>query len=267
LSWPRLWSSASPEKLSAGDKFTALPERKSRSPRSLSRSPSRSPSSRVPDRPLRPPRIDSSVLPSSPRVLTSPPLEAQLFFGPVSSLLASGLHSTVASGPTSSAATRDIPPGDPRQDEAQHHRRLHTSRQPSLLPFPSTPNNSPYHHRLTKKAPTPSVTATPERPAPSVAQSSTTPTPMSSSSPSRSKGDRARSPAERYTSRHDALNKVEEILAKSWSDRELRGGECPGSPTKFGAMPAGVASPVLSAAALQMVDPEDGIEQRLARLD
>jgi len=63
-------------------------------------------------------------------------------------------------------------------------------------------------------------------------------------------GDGHGTPAMRYAARHTALSRVEEILANSYSSRDL----APGSPNAFGAAPASLEDIAWAA----------GIEQRLA---
>ncbi|TFK51360.1 hypothetical protein OE88DRAFT_1735272 [Heliocybe sulcata] len=178
------------------DKYSPIPvrtKRESRSPRSGSppalsrrttpqRTPTRSGKKRVA-------RLDS-VLPPTPALLMSPPLESQLFF--------------------SSPSSRNV--DTPRRATT---RKLQINKTGSSLPFPSgsTEDGSPYRGRLTQA---------PTRPAKALSLS-----PTGHSRPT--------SPKERYKARHGALTKVDEILSRSWSDREMLGG-VPQSPTMFGAI-------------------------------
>lgn len=58
-------------------------------------------------------------------------------------------------------------------------------------------------------------------------------------------------PAERYNARREALSRVEAIMSRSWSQRDVQGEGAPYSPTLFGAQAEGAEA--------------GGIEQRLAR--
>ena len=180
-------------------------------------------------------RVDSSVLPASPPRVTSPPLEAQLFFdaspgfGPPPKL-----EFTVSSESHYTGTTQGSP-----SKKTVHRNKLHTHREPPNLPFPTSSKFSPTK-RSTKVIPRP----------PSLDYSGETRDSSSARGASSSSGP---TPAERYARRHGALNKVEQILAESWSARELRGEECPASPNMFGAIPHGQQKGV------------EGIEQRLLR--
>ncbi|KAH9895709.1 hypothetical protein C8Q73DRAFT_447348 [Cubamyces lactineus] len=277
--WNLSWSaSRSPSKKSRGDdKFTALPVRRSLIDKR--NSPCSSPSaSRVSvsittsegtDAGGLPPlsRVDSSILPVSPPMITSPPLESQLFFGAVSPDFGSNpsLHLRLPE-PTqnkpaqATTAATHTSPGD-------KHKKLKTHRSPPLLPFPSTASSSPFRGRL-KKTPTKKSSAAATSPPPS---SRARPGPdRNSSADSVDSVYQAKSrgtPAQRYEARHSALSKVDEILSRSWSERQLVGDAFPGSPTNFGAyLPAAAAGPSLE----KLIDEEAingmGIEQRLEAL-
>lgn len=179
-------------------------------PRSRAASPS--PSRRTPHRtPTRNgkrtlARVDS-VLPPTPAVLMSPPLESKLFFSsPVCSPSSQGAM-------TSRAYTAHCNSSSPTHTPT---RKLQTTKKAPLLPFPSTEGRSPYRGRLTK---------TPTKPAKVLS-------PTGQSTPALR---RPTSPVERYKARHGALHKVEEILSRSWSERDVSGG-IPQSPTMFGAI-------------------------------
>lgn len=187
------------------DKFTSLPPRRSPADRRRSPSPAVKAAGNpvTPTRAARPPvtRVDSSVLPSSPPQLMSPPLEAELFFGGRPPMLDTSLH----------ALPREH--GSSQPPSAKKARNKLHSQHALPLPFPSS---GQYQRRLTKTPPRPVVRA-------------------ESSTSTYSGAERARSPAERHARRHGALTKVEQILAESWSTRELRGEEVR-SPTMFGAV-------------------------------
>lgn len=212
--WKLPWTT-SPEKLPASDTYTALPT-----------------SSRSPDKrgELTPkpgiPRIDSSVLPSSPPLLSSPPLHAQLFLSVKSSpALDLSIHDF-----TSLAATNDRGGRAAEGGDEKARNKLHTQRPPPGLPFPSSPEYQKRSRNVLSKAGN---------------------SPSSSASLTASPESRSRSPAERHLQRHTALNKVDEIVARSWSARDMRGEQRLASPTMFGAIPEDEKCV------------EDGIEQRL----
>ncbi|EKM51063.1 uncharacterized protein PHACADRAFT_263033 [Phanerochaete carnosa HHB-10118-sp] len=196
------WRSPS-AKSRARDNLTALPARASsvdrrRSPVAASRIIEMLNSPQTPSRvrypaspPPRLPRVDSNVLPSSPPRIASPPLEAQLFFAPLASFgSAPKLHLTAPATPRSS----ELP-------EKRHRNKLHTTRAPPPLPFPSSPE---YAH-----SPTRLVSSPPSRPGTS---------------------------AEQIERKHGALDRVGQILAQSYSLKDLKGEERVRSPTMFGAV-------------------------------
>ncbi|KAI0738189.1 hypothetical protein C8Q80DRAFT_1114105 [Daedaleopsis nitida] len=163
------------------------------------------------------PRVDSSVLPMSPPMVTSPPLESQLFFGSTTSLDAQ----------FSAAVHNKVLMPAPAARPGQHHNKLRTQRPPPPLPFPSTASTSPYRGRLKK---TPTSKGGPSR----------------SGSRSGTAGGGARgNAAERHIARKTALSKVEEIVSRSWSERQIAGGAYPGSPNNFGAG-AATGSPIIA---------------------
>ena len=208
-------------------------------------------------------RIDSSILPVSPPMVTSPPLESQLFFGATSPSLV-----LLRSAPAVSVKTVVNAMEKGASDDGKNRNKLRTQREPPLLPFPSTASTSPYRGRLKK-----STTRAPQpRPAAERADSGTS---SCSSDSAYSQATTATSgkagrgtAAERYIARKTALSKVDEILSRSWSERQLAGETRSGSPNKFGAV-----LPVLPAlpGEEECVDGEEreaswgmGIEQRLA---
>ena len=248
--WALPWA-ASSKKPSVEDRLSPVPVRRSvtekRSPRG-SPSHSRTPSSlgnysdeKLNEEILR--RVDASVLPASPPMLTSPPLQAQLFFGPIpESIPVLDVH---ADGRHMNHQLRR-PIGSP-PSPLEEPNKLHTSREPPPLPYPSSDRSSPYRNKLTKSPPHNDADRKPTR----------------SRSPSvDGRGPQSRSLAERRAMRHGAINRVEEILARSWSQREMRGEKPPGSPTMFGALPS---SPV-SQKGEWGGDVLGGIEERLAQL-
>ncbi|THH32749.1 hypothetical protein EUX98_g1450 [Antrodiella citrinella] len=228
--WNLPWVTA--EKVLGSDKFTALPSRSAAVekrktpmlPPAVSPSPSSSPRP-----PANLPRADSSVLPSSPPLLNSPPLEAQLFF---SSMFGSTPSLTLAVERTSTNSSQA--PGLPT-------RPLQPAKLPSRLPFPAADveKSNPYRRRLTKSPPSTQQTSPP--PPVALTRSATSVSSASSTG-----------------SRQVALNKVGQILAKSYSQREMSGVASPTSPTMFGAV---AGSPVVQS---PDNDAMSSIEQRLA---
>lgn len=215
-------------------------------------------------------RVDSSILPVSPPMVTSPPLESQLFFGSTTSL------DLRAATPAQVASTPRIPAPASAFKDQEKHNKLKTQRSPSPLPFPSTASTSPYRGRL-KKSPTKQArTETHLHPHHIVLRPQAERSDSGSSSESSysfisglSKNSTAVSigaesgkargtPAERYLARKTALSKVDEILLRSWSERQLAGEVGSGSPNNFGATLA-VSSVGEEEEGMGM-----GIEQRLA---
>ncbi|KAI0329477.1 hypothetical protein GY45DRAFT_862615 [Cubamyces sp. BRFM 1775] len=280
--WNLSWSaSRSPSKKSGGDdKFTALPVRRSLADKRIS--PCSSPSaSRIAVSvttteesdagglaPLS--RIDSSILPASPPMVTSPPLESQLFFGAVSPDFGSNpsLHLRLPEpAQNKHARVAAAAHADDTTSPGDKHKKLKTHRSPPLLPFPSTASSSPFRGRL-KKTPTKKSSAATASP-PSSARARPGPDRnVSADSVDSVYKEKSRgTPAQRHEARHSALSKVDEILSRSWSDRQLVRDSFPGSPTNFGAyLPAAAARPSLE----KLVDEEAlngvGIEQRLEAL-
>ncbi|KAI0755600.1 hypothetical protein C8Q74DRAFT_315214 [Fomes fomentarius] len=215
-------------------------------------------------------RVDSSILPMSPPMVTSPPLESQLFFGSTTSL------DLRAATPAQVASTPRIPAPASAVKDQEKHNKLRTQRSPSPLPFPSTASTSPYRGRL-KKSPTKQArTQTHLHPHHIVLRPQAERSDSGSSSESSysfisglsknstavgigAESGKARgTPAERYLARKTALSKVDEILLRSWSERQLAGEVGSGSPNNFGAT-----------LAVSNVGEEEegmgmGIEQRLA---
>lgn len=229
LNWTLPWIAA-PDKLNADDKFTALPSRRNVAERMLS--PSSSKSTTTSSAPSKDAfadqrtvqtsitRLNSSVLPTSPPRVTSPPLEAQLFFGAIPPKFGN----TPQLDFVFKEVTYSPGPASPCNGSSRSKtKKLQSRRGPPLLPFPGGGKSSPYTNRLTK-----------------------TPT-LSPSAHARSVTSVPASPTKE---RHVALDRVDEIVAKSWGARDLRGEDRVGSPTMFGAV-------------TQSERPPEGIEQRL----
>jgi hypothetical protein len=189
------------------DKYTPIPMR--RSP-TKGRSPGVVPSS--PRERLQ--RADS-VLPMSPPQIMSPPLEDILFFQ--SSSRVSLVSEERKSGLGRKTTTRSV--------------GTCGERQPSK---PSPGQNNPSKARR----PGDVLPVTPPRcrpGAPRADKPGSRPALRHSSRQSSATGSRRSTAAERFHARHDALNKVDEIVSRSWSQRSLGEIERIGSPTMFGA--------------------------------
>lgn len=207
--WPLDDPSPAPVK---DDKYTVLPLRKSPTKGKI---PGRVRSGRTPisTRALASPskrlsRVDSSILPLSPPQITSPPLESKLFFTPTLQQQSAAIHED-GKRMASKTATRG-----PRKQGNKPKSPL-----PPHLPFPSSDD---YRNRLLK-----SQTRTPEK----IKNVSNIHAPHHGGKEIRG----ARAP-ERYTSRRDALSKVDQIVSQSWSERDLKGVGGATSPTMFGAV-------------------------------
>lgn len=226
------------------DKFTAFPSRNAADKRKIPTENPDDPRVLLPSspqaldvstpRPTHLPRADSSVLPSSPPRVHSPPLEAQLFFSPL-----------FGSTPSLTLAV------DKRQKSQERHLGVgQLNDVSSRLPFPAADveQSTPYRRRLTKSPPVATSATDQARAAASDGLQRTT-TSVSAAS---------------TVSRQIALDKVDQILAKSWSQREMAGIASPVSPTMFGAGSASGAD-----AAVLIRSPEEtmgGIEERLAQV-
>ncbi|ETW76801.1 hypothetical protein HETIRDRAFT_480951 [Heterobasidion irregulare TC 32-1] len=232
----------------AGDRYTPVPSRHATARRAA-----------------RGARVDASVLPLSPKLITSDPLDARLLFSP----LLTSASASACSTPRAPRATKLPPAASPSPG-----RKLHTAREPPLLPFPASPA---FQNRLTKPragarssplSSPPSATTTsaashypfPSSPPPAPASP-----PRSQPRTGPSAGTRSTSPAARHAARRTALDRVDAVVAQSWSARDVHGERAPASPGMFGA-----GSPVLLDEAHA---PEQegrgsrwasGIEQRLA---
>ncbi|KAH8105205.1 hypothetical protein BXZ70DRAFT_510769 [Cristinia sonorae] len=224
--WNMPWVTA--ERVSTDDKFTVLPTRNMAEKRKGPTSPALV--ERVDGvRPTSLPRVHSSVLPASPPLIHSPPLEAKLFFNPV-----------FGSTPSLSLALEANSEGNRRSIQGPK-----SDYTPTRLPFPGADiqKSNPYRRRLTKSPPNHAVA--PSSPH-ALARSPTSASIASSGS------------------RKVALCKVNQIVARSWSQREMAGVTAPTSPTMFGAVAeadevviGGVQSPEVLM---------NGIEERLAQM-
>ncbi|KDQ49754.1 hypothetical protein JAAARDRAFT_615541 [Jaapia argillacea MUCL 33604] len=192
------------------DKYSPIPSRKFRVTRGLSQqrqvqletsaNPSLAPKTPIKRSLPYLSRVDSSILPASPSLITSPQLSSQLLFGSTSPL-------------TRKAKTKRTN-GPLRASTQSPKTSLQNPRGPPI-PFPSMSNSSPSSKLVTK--------------AHTIAQVEGKHTPSIVGSPGTTK------PADRYRARHTALMKVEDIVTRSWSQRELKGEVGVSSPTMFGA--------------------------------
>ncbi|EMD31562.1 hypothetical protein CERSUDRAFT_109304 [Gelatoporia subvermispora B] len=187
VGWP-----PSPIKRAAVDKYTPLPPRRSADRRSGSQAPAARTSSPALS------RVDSSVLPSSPPTIMSPPLESQLFFGPAVSPPISTGPSVGTPGVQSVSRSAKPVREDPN---AKQTKKL--QKEPPLLPLPSAPRSSPHRTRLEKPQPSKALLVEP-RGAGIHLQ------PSSSGSSSGQAGARLTA--------HDRVN---QIIAQSWSQRDM----------------------------------------------
>ncbi|OBZ73293.1 hypothetical protein A0H81_06814 [Grifola frondosa] len=211
--WNLPWSSSPTKHRTQEDNFTAIPARRGTAERRK----------------------------SPPPLITSPPLESRLCFGPISPNFGSTptLDLQMPGQRNVRSVTSATPPVTSASGQ-KRGKRLRTQKEPPLLPFPSSSNSSPFRNRLKKSAtsatPPPASRPTAADSASSDDKDSYMRSPTSASSPP------LRSPVERYNARRTALDKVGEIISQSWSQRDLHGDTFPGSPTHFGAL----ASPPIS---------------------
>ncbi|KAI0773141.1 hypothetical protein BD413DRAFT_539527 [Trametes elegans] len=289
--WNLPWSSSPTKRSGDDDRFTALPVRRGVADRR--NSPYSSPaavrtvtastaatsdggeseSATAPDAPTTAPnrRVDSSILPASPPMVMSPPLESQLFFGAIKSPNFGSSPSLDLRMPESAEQKRKPEPtttGTP----GEKHKKLKTHRSPPALPFQSTASGSPFRGRLkkspTKKASAAAAVSPPPRHAPGRADSADSVNlPAHQGGKPKARG----TPAERHEARASALSRVDEILSRSWSERQLGGEGFPGSPTNFGAFLPGSPGQDLAGMSLEKLVEEEalngvGIEQRLGAL-
>ncbi|KZT01974.1 uncharacterized protein LAESUDRAFT_706792 [Laetiporus sulphureus 93-53] len=214
----------------AADSYTAMPARRSAAEKrsspygTPSSSPSKPPASSLA-------RVDSSILPLSPPRIMSPPLESKLFFAAITPDFGStpslALHLPATS--TNPSATSISSPAPPKRQQ----NKLRTKKDPPLLPYPSSSDSSPYRNRLKKSFRHGNVTG--ETP---LSQQLVSASPQSVASPAPSTQAEWCSPATRFGVRHSALEKVDEILSRSWSQRDVNVDLYVGSATRFGAMVA-----------------------------
>ena len=175
-------------------------------------------------------RYESSILLSSPPTVTSPALESQLFFGSIVSPFPPQLPEIsalkAATNHRDGAADSSAAPASPsglKQLHLQPPKKLRTQRSPPLLPFPTMTDSSPFRNRLKKPPHGPSPTFIP---LPSHAARADSADSMDAASQQRfatgapEKKLGRGTPAERYHARHAALEKVDAILSRSWSERQ-----------------------------------------------
>lgn len=145
-------------------------------------------------------RAYSSVLPSSPPQLMSPPLHSTLFFSDFGSPLPD------FNQPKEPARATVSPP-------ERHGNRLYTKREPEPLPFPCTSSSSPYRGRLKKPRST-----SPPLPFPPEAVTLHHPqhAPISPTTPYDEQVY-----AERLLARQSALDKVGDIVSRGLSQRDI----------------------------------------------
>lgn len=156
-------------------------------------------------------RVDSSILPSSPPQVMSPPLHSRLFFSDFGSSPSLDLNLTKEQAGVAVARTTTSTP------ERQVH-KLQTKRESEPLPFPSTSGPSPYRGRLKKPravpATSPPLPCSPEV----VALDLPRHTPVSPITPY---DYDEQVYAERLLARQSALDKVGEIVSRGLSQRDM----------------------------------------------
>ncbi|KAI0824445.1 hypothetical protein BC628DRAFT_1379634 [Trametes gibbosa] len=282
--WNLPWQPSPTKQREGDDRFTAMPVRRSQADKRNSPYASPSPSmkeiklSNAPseasekakrsDRvPLPLSRVDSSILPASPPMVLSPPLNSQLFFGAVSPDFGSNPSLDLRLPEPVQKPARPTP-------DAEKHNKLKTQRSPPPLPFPSGDKSSPFRGRL-KKTPTKKKASTPTRPV-TVERNDSADSVDAPSAAGRG------TPAQRYEARSSALTKVGEILSRGWSERQLvgsspgmsaEGARSPflgvsGTPVNFGAY---LSESLSGGPSLEILFDEEalngmGIEQRLGAL-
>lgn len=152
-------------------------------------------------------RVDSSILPSSPPQVMSPPLHSRLFFSDFGS--SPSLDLNLSKEQADPARVAVSTPG-------RHVNRLHTKREPEPLPFPSTSGASPYRGRLKK----PHTVRTINPPLPSSPEVVVLDLPQHVPvSPMTPYDEQAY--AERLLARQSALDKVGEIVSRGLSQRDI----------------------------------------------
>ncbi|EPS93158.1 hypothetical protein FOMPIDRAFT_1136727 [Fomitopsis schrenkii] len=196
-------------------------------------------------------RVDSSMLPSSPPQVMSPPLHSRLFFSDFGS---SPLLPDLNLFKEQARATASTP--------ERHINKLHTKREPEPLPFPSTSSSSPYRGRLKKPRvvhPTsPPLPGSPEV----VALYHPQHAPISPTIPYDEQVY-----AERLLARKSALDKVGEIVERGLSQRDMAhgGGTVHASPLPIVAADRGTRMDARDGVGASM-GAGNGIEQRLGLL-
>ncbi|OCH92367.1 hypothetical protein OBBRIDRAFT_456257 [Obba rivulosa] len=204
-SWNLPWA-LSPDKRAEDDRYTRLPPRRAAVDRRNALSVT-SHGPRTPAPPLS--RVDSSVLPLSPPRITSPPLESQLFFGPV--VTPASVADPIAPASRGSSTSCRPSVGTSERPDAGRMKRLR--KEPPLLPFPSTPGSSPYRTRLEKTQPYKATLLETT----DTAGNHASPYPP----PSSSHGGAQRRRFERPNVQTTPHDKIDQIIAQSWSHREM----------------------------------------------
>ncbi|KZT65535.1 hypothetical protein DAEQUDRAFT_731360 [Daedalea quercina L-15889] len=206
--WIASWS-PSPT-IHTEDSYTALPVRRSPAKRSgpVAIAPSLSRTDEYPS--VLPPitRVDSSILPSSPPQVMSPPLHSRLFFSDFGSTPSLDLQVPKEQGNETRPATAT---------PERRLNRLHTKREPEPLPFPSTSGSSPYRGKLKKPHHDHGVSSPMLSSPELVSLHHPQHAPVLPASPS----DGGQVYAERLLARQSALDKVGEIVSRGLSQRDL----------------------------------------------
>lgn len=196
-------------------------------------------------------RVDSSILPSSPPQVMSPPLHSRLFFSDFGSPPSLDLN---LSKDQAGFARAPVPTPE------RHINKLRTKRDPEPLPFPSTSDSSPYRGRLKKPhtfhAVSPPLPTSPEVVALQLPQH----VPVSPMTPYDEKAC-----AERLLARQSALDKVGEIVSRGLSQRDIADG---GHKAQAGPLPGIATDRGTRMEARDGIDAAmgHGIEQRLGLL-
>jgi hypothetical protein len=193
------------------DKYSPLPVRKTPS---KGRSPAVTPTST----PGRIQRADS-FLPLSPPQIMSPPLEDILFF----------------QSPTMQMKESKITaPQKTKKTLASKRSRKTVNQLCSPVPSLSFPVIEPHRNRVNKSRAQVEEKDLPLTPPRRPTTTSKTRLPSQCNKPV-STPTRRSTAAERFNARHNALNKVDQIVSRSWSQRDLSELDRIGSPTMFGA--------------------------------
>jgi hypothetical protein len=118
---------------------------------------------------------------------------------------------------------------------AENTNNVHSPR-PLPLPFASSPETSPYRNLL-GISPAENVDT-------SISETSNRAKPDAKNTELQLPRNQAlknnrRTPAARQSAQHDALTKVDQIMQKGWSERDVKDARSTASPTMFGAIPGG----------------------------